>query len=159
MARRTTPVQPTDLNQDAQKFLFWRDEETTAKRLKETARDRIKSLLTMRNAAGKFIYGREDENGHRHYDLDNPVTVNDIEYTSIVAQRKTSSSLDQDAVEQLLREKGGDKLYDLVFKREVIRVFDQETLYVLLQKGVISEDELDSVTTESESWALTAVKA
>jgi hypothetical protein len=150
---------PADLSRAAQTFMFWRGEETHASKTKEDARDIIKGWLTLKNAAGKYVNGRVDENGHRYYDLPEPVTIGDVTYTAIQAQRKTTSSLDLEEVERLLRKKGGEKLYDLVFKREVIRVFHEDELFVLLQKGVVTEDEMDALTSEDESFALVPVKA
>jgi hypothetical protein len=156
---RRTAAPPTDLSKSAQAFLFWRGEESHATKTKEDARDILKGWLTLKNQAGKYVNGRVDENGHRTYELPEPVTVGDVTYTGIQAQRKTSSSIDEDAVAELLRKKGGEQLYDLVFKRKVIRVFDEDQLFVLLQKGVLSEEELDEATSETESFALVPVKA
>jgi hypothetical protein len=155
---RRTVAPPADLARSAQTFLFWRGEESNATTTKNNARDILKGWLTMKNAVGKYVNGREDGEGHRYYDLPEPVTIGDVTYTAIQAQRKVTPSIDEDAVAELLRKKGGERLYDVVFKREVIRVFDEDALFVLLQKGLISEEEMNAFTVEAVSYALTAVK-
>jgi hypothetical protein len=158
VTRRRSAVLPDELTIAAHEFIYNRAAEATATRVKNTKRDMLKGWLTMKNALGKFVNGRVDENGHRHFDFKEPLTIGDETYTGIVAQRKTSSRIDLEAVEEALKAKG-DSSYDLVFKRQVIREFDEEALYVLNQKGVVSDEELDSFTIEDESYSLTTVKA
>lgn len=157
MARRA-PTPPDDLTRAAHEFLHFRSVEAQATATKNKARDLLKGWLIMKNQ-GKMLNGRVDENGHRFYDFEQPLTIGEVTYTGIQAQRKTSSSIDLEATEKLLREKGGEKLYDLVFKRVVTREFSEDELFLLNQKGVISDDELDALETESESYSLLPVKA
>ena len=157
MRRRLPP--PSDLVKAAHEFLFERGNATQAEAAKNGARDILKGWLTMKDANGQRQNGRADENGHRYYDFDQPLTIGDVTYTGIQAQRKTTASIDLVATEELLREKGGDNLYDLVFKRKVIREFDEDALFTLHQKGALSDDELDSLETEDESFSLVPVKA
>lgn len=153
MARRLSA--PTDLEKSVHEFLFNRDAVATAEPAKNKARDVIKGWLTVKNAVGKMTNGRVDENGHRFLDFEQPLTVNDVTYTGIKAERKTSTSIDLEAAEELARDKG---LYDKIFKRTVIRVFDEDALFLASQKGLISEDELDALAVESESFSLVVVK-
>lgn len=156
MTRRLSP--PSDLGRAAHEFLYNRDIEATAIPIKNKARDLLKGWLTLKDQLGRFANGRVDENGHRYLDFDQPLTIGDVTYTGIQAQRKTSTSIDLEAAEKLLREKGGEALYDLVFKREVVRTFDEDELFVLHQKGVLNDEELDGLETETESYALVPVK-
>jgi hypothetical protein len=149
---------PTDLGKAAHEFLFYRDTEAKATPIKNAARDLIKGWLTLKDQLGRFPNGRVDENGHRYLDFDQPLVIGDVTYTGIQAQRKTSASIDLEAAEKLLREKGGEALYDVVFKRQVVREFDEDELFVLHQQGVLTDDELDSLETETESYALVPVK-
>jgi hypothetical protein len=158
VTRRRSAVLPDELTIAAHEFIYNRATEASATRVKNTKRDLLKGWLTMKNALGKFVNGRVDENGHRYFDFAEPITIGDETYKAIVAQRKTSSYIDEAAVEEFLKAKG-DSSYDLVFKREVVRVFNEEALYVLNQKGVITDDELDALTVEDESYSLTTVKA
>lgn len=155
MARRSLILSmPSEVEQDEHTFLHYRDVEAKAKAKKEAARDRIKSLLTHKNAAGRFIYGEEDENGNRSFD-------HVIDGVKVVAQRKVPTpTIDLEAAEALLREKGGEALYDLVFKREVVRVFSEDDLFLLNQQGIVSDAELDALEVTGEAtYALVVVDA
>lgn len=148
---------PAPAERDAHMFLFYRDGAVTAGRLKDQARDSIKAWLTARDSDGKLVNGRADENGHRFYDLPQPLTINGVTYTAIQAQRKTSSSIDLDAAAELLKAKGPG-FYDQVFRPVEVREFSEDDLFILNQTGVISDTELDALETEEETFALTAVK-
>lgn len=154
MARRAPLTVPSELEKDGHTFLHYRSVEADAKRTKEGARDRLKGWLTLKNAVGKFVNGEEDENGNRIA----PFTVAGMR---IVAQKKTPTPyIDLEATEALLREKGGDALYDLVFKRKVVREFDEDQLFILHQQGAITDAELDALEVTGESsYSLVVVAA
>lgn len=154
MVRRSAPIVPDELEQDVHLFLHYREVETDAKRKKEGARDRLKGWVTLKNAVGKFVNGEEDENGNRIL----PWQVNG---KKVVAQRKVPAPyIDLDKAEALLREKGGQALYDVVFKREVIRTFSEDELFVLHQKNVISDEELDALVVQGDpSYSLVVVNS
>jgi hypothetical protein len=158
VTRRRPLAPPDELTIAAHEFINFRQAESDVSKAKNRKRDLLKGWLTMKNALGKFVNGRVDENGHRYFDFAEPLTIGDETYTAIVAQRKTSSYLDEDAAAELLKSKG-DSSYDMVFKRVVVREFNEDALYVLNQKGVITDDELDELTVEEESYSLTTVKA
>lgn len=155
MARRLSP--PTDLQRAVHEFLYNRDVEAQATPAKNSARDVIKGWLTLKNAAGKMPNGRVDENENRFLDFEQPMTINGVTYTGIKAERKTPAAhIDLDKAEALAREKG---VYDKVFKRKVIREFDEDALFLLNQKGVLTDDDLDAlVVTGEATYALTVVK-
>jgi hypothetical protein len=156
--RRLAP--PDNLGIAAHEFLYNRSVASTSETAKDQARDQIKGWLTLKNAAGAMPNGREDENGHRYLDFDEPLTINDVTYSGIQAQRKVVATIDLEETERLLREKDPTgKLYDRVFKRVVERRFDEDELFVLNQLGVISDDELDALGTEHVSYSLLPVKA
>lgn len=154
MPRRTL-APPDELSRAAQTFIHTRNEESTALTAKNRARDLLKGWLTLK-IQGKYVNGRADEMGHRHYDFDAPMAIGDATYTGIVAQRKTNASIDLDKAEVLAREKG---IYGKIFKAVTTRQFDEAELYAANQRGVVSDKELEDLTVETESFALTAVKA
>lgn len=158
MARRRNLSPPDELLRASHNLLFHRDEAKRAADVQKKARDLLHGWLTARDANGKLVNGRTDENGHRYYDFDEPLSINDKTYAGIQAQRKVSSYIDTDAAEALLKSKGGSA-YDVVFKRVVIREFDEEALFALQQKGVISEAELDDLVVSDESFSIVPVKA
>lgn len=145
---------PSGLEQAAHVFLHQRDRAAEAGTARDDARDQIKDWLTHTNAAGRFTNGEEDANGNRIL----PFTVAG---KRIIAQRRVPTpTIDLDAAEKLLREKGGDALYDVVFKRQVVRTFDEDELFRLNQQGVITDDELDALeVTGDPSYALVVADA
>lgn len=150
----------SDLEKAAHEFLFNRDSESAAVKSKNRARDVLKGWLTLKNAAGKMLNGDVDDKGNRTLYFEEPLTIGETEYAGVQAQKKTPEpSIDTDATEALLKAKGA-KHYDAVFKRQVIRVFSEDDLYVLNQKGIVSDEELDALmVTGDPTYALVAVKS
>lgn len=111
-----------------------------------------------RNALRDWLMtdGREDENGHRYLDFEDDLTIGDRTYKAICAQRRLSSSIDLDATEELVKAKG---LYDTVFPVVEIRQFNEDALYAANQRGLLSDEELDSLITETETFAIVPVKS
>lgn len=146
---------PDDLTKAVHEFVYNRGLETESKARKERARDKLKRFLTVKED-GEFVNGREDENGHRYLDLESAIPDGDDLIESIRATRNVSSSIDLDLCADVLQSRG---LYDRVFKRVVIRQFDEHELYALNQQGLISDEELDSMITEAITYSLTAVRS
>lgn len=154
MRRAALPI--NDLTKAAHTFAFYRNAEAKATREKNGARDIIKGWLTMRNKEGVRQNGREDENGNRFLDLEEPLVIGGDTITGIKAERKTSPVIDEEAVEAALKDRD-DNAYDMVFKRVVIREFDEDALFVLNQRGVISDEQMESFIDVRESFALKIV--
>lgn len=153
--RRAALVVPDELEKQAHTFLHYREVGADAERRKNAARDSLKGWATLKNAVGKFVNGEEDENGNRIL----PWTING---KRIVAQRKVPAAyIDLEKTEALLRAKDPTgRLYDIVFKREVVRTFTEDELYVLHAQGVLSDEELDGLEVQGEpSYSLVVVDA
>lgn len=131
-------------------FLFNRYNENTAKSAKNKDGGYLRRFI-MEN-------GREDEAGHKYLDLDPPLTIEGVTYTAIKLERRASSSIDLDATEELMKEKEPEE-YAKVFKSIEIIEFDENEFYLSNQRGVVTDDELDSVITEEVTYALVPVKA
>lgn len=153
MARRSTLAPPDDLGKAMHNFLYYRGAETSAKTLKDRARDALKSWLTT-EVDGRMVNGREDENGHRFYDAD-PVVIDGVTYAGVKAQRNLSLSIDVEKAEELARARG---VYDLVFPERTVRDFNEDELFRQNQLGVFTDEELDGLEVTSVSYSLTAVK-
>lgn len=153
MSRRSTLAPPDDLGKSLHNFLYYRGAETSAKTLKDRARDALKSWLTT-EVDGRLVNGREDENGHRFYDSD-PVTIDGVTYAGVKAQRNLSLSIDVEKAEELARARG---VYDLVFPERTVRDFNEDELFRQNQLGVFTDEELDGLEVTSVSYSLTAVK-
>lgn len=155
--RRRTLV--ADITRRAHEFLFFRDDESEAKKKKETARNAIKEYFEKASKA------REDENGHKYLDFDEPIQINGVRYKGLQNQRKVSSGIDVDLVEAWFDNPANDPGYyrqslkERVFKPVTTIEFDQDELYVLNQEGILPDDVLDSFMAQNVTWSLTAVKA
>lgn len=149
----------SELEKAAHEFLFRRHRASEEEARKNTARDTLKEWLTLRTDAGKMPNGDVDDKGNRTLYFDDPLVIGDVCFTGIQAQRKESApAIDLEAAEELLRAKG-EQHYDQVFKRKVVREFDEDALYTLNQKGLVTDDELDDLLKIGEpTYALVAVK-
>jgi hypothetical protein len=128
-------------------FLVLKFQETQVVTRKNHLRDEISTFVD--------AHGETDEKGSKFWDLPEPVEVNGQKFTSVKRERRTSIGLDVDAVETLANKKG---LTDRVFKEVTTTVLDQDELYVLQQEGLITEDELDALFTESVSFAFKPIR-
>lgn len=149
----------SDLEKSAHEFLHYRDTTASAEKVRDRAKAVLKGWLTLRNKAGEMVNGDVDENGNRTLYFDEPLTIGEATYTGVQAQKKEPTpAIDLDAAETLLKGKGSEA-YDKVFKRRVIREFDEDALLVLNQKGVLSDNELDGLlVTGDPTYALVVVK-
>lgn len=129
-------------------FLYNRSEQERTAKSRDAYRDLLRSWI--------MDDGREDDNGHRWLDFEDPLTIEGKTWRAIQLQKRVSSSIDLDAVEELVRAKG---LYDDVFPEVVVREFNEDRLYAANQKGLISDAEIDGLVTEHVTYAVVAVKS
>jgi hypothetical protein len=132
-------------------FLYQRDAETFAATMKNRGRDSLREYIMDEEHDDVRI----DESGHRYLDLPDPLTFSGVTYTAICAQRRLSSSIDLDKTETLARELG---LFDAVFPIVEVREFDEDALYAANQRGLVSDEQLDSLISEQETYAIVPVK-
>jgi hypothetical protein len=136
------------VNQMIHGFLFNRAEQERTGKSRDSYRNLLREVI--------MEDGREDENGHRWLDFEEDLTVEGKTYKAICAQRRISSSIDLDATESLSKELN---LYDEVFPVKEVRQFDEDRLYALNQQGKITDEQLDSLITEVETFAIVPVKS
>lgn len=129
-----------------QEYLYFRDAENDSRSRKNKARDYLKDFIAE--------HGEPDEDGHIRYELDGTITINDSEYRGLMNQRRVTKYINEGLALDLVHEKGIDE--SRIIKYEP--VYDWDELYVLNQTGEISDEELDSVITIDESWALVPIK-
>lgn len=121
-------------------FLVLKDEvKTTSDRL-----DVLKKDLT----AHVKEHGETDDKGHRTFTFPAPLPYGDKQYVGFQQQRRVSQSFDTETAEKVLKDKG---LWD----RAVVMVpeIDQNEIFVLNQEGLLTDDELDSMFAERETFA------
>ena len=121
-------------------FLVLKDEEKTTK-------DRLDSLKKDLTQHVKD-HGETDDKGHRNFSLPEPLEYGDKTYTGFQQQRRVSQSFDTEVAEKVLKDKG-------LWERAtvVVREIDQNEVYVLNQEGLLTDDELDSMFAERETFA------
>lgn len=129
-------------------FLFNRAEQERTTRMRDNYKFALRDWL--------MEDGEVDENGHRWLYFDEPLTIEGRTWRAICAQRRLSSSLDIEATEAKTKELG---LYDQVFPVVSVRQFDEDALYAANQRGDISDEDLDSLITETETYAIVPVKS
>lgn len=129
-------------------FLYNRAEQENTARLRDNYKFSLREWLMQD--------GEVDENGHRWLHFDDPLTIGGKTWRGICAQRRLSPSIDMDATEALAKAKG---LYDEVFPVVSVRQFDEDALYAANQRGLISDEELDALIEENETYAIVPVKA
>lgn len=103
-------------------------------------------------------YGEPDDKGHRVFEFQNPIVIGGQSMKGIKRERRVSVGLDEEKAAEIITEKGDD-VVRRVYKEVVETVLDQEEIYVLHQEGVISEEEIDAMFVERESFAFIPVKA
>jgi hypothetical protein len=99
--------------------------------------------------------GDIDEKGSKFWKLDPPIEVNGQKFTEVKRERRVSVTLDAEKAEELAIAKG---IRDRVFKEVTTEVLDQDELYVLNQEGILSDEELDSLFVETESFAFKPIR-
>ena len=129
-------------------FLFNRAEQERTARMRDNYKFTLREWL--------MEDGEVDENGHRWLNFDEPLTIEGRTWRAIRAERRLSSSLDIDATEAKCKELG---IYDEVFPVVEIRQFNEDALYAANQRGDISDEALDSLITETETYAIVPVKS
>jgi hypothetical protein len=157
--RRTTrrlPERAIDLQADnsplekTRQFLALKFQEGQITSRKNKLRDEISAFVDAN--------GETDEKGSRFWDLPTPIEINGQKFVSVKRERRSSPSIDEDKIRELLLAKatvdaGGVTLYSRVFKPVTEIVLDQAELYVLNQEGLITDEELDSFFVETVSFA------
>lgn len=123
-----------------QQFLALKDEVKTS----TTRLDSLKKDLTKHVAE----HGEVDDKGHRNFVLPEPLEYGEKSYTGFQQQRRVTQSFNDEAAEELLKRRD-------LWERAVVMVpqIDQNEVFVLNQEGLLTDDELDSLFVERETFA------
>ncbi|MFI9271847.1 hypothetical protein ACIGXM_14170 [Kitasatospora sp. NPDC052896] len=105
-------------------------------------RDRLRDTITR----AVIERGYHDHKGSQYLDL--PMEIEGL--TRIKRERRVAVTADAEIAEEITRSKG-EAVYARAFPS--VPTLDTEELYVLLQEGVLSETELDSIFVKRESYA------
>lgn len=96
----------------------------------------------------------QDESGNYIWDFDKPVIGdNDYSYRGLMLQRRVSEFIDEDKADEIIQ---AHNLQDRCYT--TIEVIDFDQLYACNQEGVVSDEEIDSILSFNETFALIKVK-
>ncbi|MGW3860275.1 hypothetical protein ACWEDZ_02155 [Streptomyces sp. NPDC005047] len=101
-------------------------------------------------AAAVESRGYTDHKGSQFLDLPFPIPAGDGEYVRIKRERRVSITADPDVAERITKSKG-EAIYRRAFPP--VPTLDADELYVLLQEGHLSEEEMDEILTQRETFA------
>lgn len=149
---------------------------SSATKEKNKARDEIKAFTLPDPDNEKLNPNgvRIDENGHRYYDFEQIIEIDGNKYKGLCNQRNVSVDVDMDKVREFFEgTHEGDPdptlsqdeqvrrntLKQRVYKPVTTWMWDFEELYRMNQQGLLSDEELDSLTTTNITWSLNAKKA
>lgn len=155
--RRTAPI----LNIDKEFLLFvtnWRTA-TTAGNARDKAKAQIKRWFESGGDGDHEVM--VNENGSQIIEFAEPVAVDGVKVTGLENRRTAVTELDLDKVDAWLE--GLDEETRKAYAKKLYKpvtdyVFQPDALFALQQQGKITEDQLDSLMTTSESWALCVTK-
>lgn len=96
----------------------------------------------------------QDESGNFIWDFDKPVIGDkDDSYRGLMLQRRVSEFIDEDKADEIIQ---AHNLQDRCYT--TIEVIDFDQLYACNQEGVVSDEEIDSILSFNETFALIKVK-
>ena len=96
----------------------------------------------------------QDESGNYLWDFDKPVIGDkDDSYRGLMLQRRVSEFIDEDKADEIIQ---AHNLQDRCYT--TIEVIDFDQLYACNQEGVVSDEEIDSILSFNETFALIKVK-
>jgi hypothetical protein len=136
-----------DIFREAQRYLHLRTEKLAAERKFKAASDPVRKWLNAKNAAGGWLNGTEDDEGNRVLYFDRAVTSTDGKiYDGVMLRRaQAAATFDSDEVLAFARTLRTSLQVRLI---KTIEVPDLDELYVLQQKGEITEKQLRSLMHE-----------
>lgn len=96
----------------------------------------------------------QDESGNYVWDFDKPVIGDkDDSYRGLMLQRRVSEFIDEDKADEIIQ---AHNLQDRCYT--TIEVIDFDQLYACNQEGIVSDEEIDSILSFNETFALIKVK-
>lgn len=127
-------------------YLLASFDETEAKNRRASYRDPLKEWI--------IDNGEEDENGNFRFLFDKPVTLFDSTVYGLMAQRRVSEMVDEDAVISVAAKYN---VLDQVLVPVTYEELDLDKFYALNQQGIIPDDEMDETFLVNETFALVRI--
>lgn len=128
-------------------YLFTVSEEDKLRKLRDNYKKQLSSLI--------IADDNKDDKGNYNLEFTEPLCINDTWYTGLQMQRRVSEYLNEEAAWKLIADK---HLHDRCIRVVTTEEIDLDELYAANQEGIISDDEIDSIIENDESYALIRVK-
>lgn len=102
--------------------------------------------------------GSQDENGNYIWEFDKPVMYDEnTTIYGLMAQRRVSEFINEDKAWEVV-EKYGDEVRAQCVEEIVTHEINLDQMYALNQRGIISDEDMDSILETSETFALIKMK-
>lgn len=120
--------------------------------LKAQVTDQTSRLNKLRDKVASAVEkrGYVDHKGSQYLDLPFPIPAGDNEYIRIKRERRVSVIADEEAAARILKARS-EALYRRAFPP--VPTLDADELYVLLQEGHLTEEEMDEILVQKETFA------
>lgn len=128
------------------RFRQWKtlsvENELAEQRLKDLRDD----LMDAIDAAG------DEDAGHKYLELASPIEIDGKVFSKLKRERRVRTVFSEEKTRELLESKG-PSFVDEVFVPVMSTQFDTDALYVLYQRDIITEDELDGLMDTTYQYA------
>lgn len=133
----------------ALQYIVDSDEEQTIKTRRSVLRDDLVKWI-------KANCDR-DENGNYIYEFDSPIRLDDNSYLGLMAQRRVSEFINEDRAWEIIDKYGAEVRAQCV-DEVVTHELNLDMMYALNQRGIISDEDIDSILETNETFALVKLK-
>ena len=143
------PDQPTQAWPDrwSLEYLLASYDEASHKRRREELRDQLKDWI--------ISNCDPDESGNYHFMFEKPVIIDSQVFAGLTAQRRVSEFINEDRAFEI-----ADKydVRDQVVREVITEELDLDAMYALNQRGIISDEDIDSILDLRETFALVKIE-
>lgn len=102
--------------------------------------------------------GYEDENGNFIWEFDKPVMYDeDSSVYGLMAQRRVSEFINEDRAWEVIG-KYGEEVKAQCVEEIITHEINLDQMYALNQRGIISDEDIDSILETTETFALVKMK-
>jgi len=130
-------------------YLFTTHEESNLKNKRAGLRQNLSDYIQE--------HGVEDENGNLILEFDKLMTVDDQDwYSGLMLQRRKSEFINEDIARELIWKKD---LTSRCIRITEVSEIDYDELYACNQEGLVTDEEIDTILEQEETWALVKIKA
>jgi hypothetical protein len=125
--------------------------------------DEVAKHAIGKNEASEYIkanirdLGEPDENGNIVWTFDNPLITDETgQYLGFKLQRRVSEYVDDEKARTIIENHDLDRRCIRIIE---VAEIDYDEMYAANQQGIISDEEIDSIISADETWALVKMKS